>query len=499
MTKLVNFLGRKAASRAEKPTAPAQPAKTMPQPGKPASSAKGEIELDQDLFFPIATQLGQENEAVRNLLIDAEHKIGELEIIKRSIGKLVDPVSKTLRDYEETKNEKLSLQNILNSTRLSHNKLRDDLTAAQKRASTYEAECTRLRDVLTVAQQSVAALEQAKSDHVAELTARRTHIAELQRLVQSQGTDLQLTREENRKLGERIASADRKMVQLESAASAAQQQAMQAAQERTAVQAALDKALGDYSQTARRLGETERTLATALARLKVAETGLVEAQAERTRLAAALDEANQKHIDEVNLRNTRFDALQARAVLTERLLEESRETLMARADEIRSFERQALESSTAKDNAGEKLGQIETALAERDRRIRELEETQASLSDQNDSLAHAVHARESAYNRAQQKILEQEELVQLLEGQIKAARDANDLQIDQLTAELQREKLERSMAEGALESGRKDIARLLREISAVHQKPTDTASEIGAEQERQEQERQVQDRLRSAA
>ena len=110
MTKLVTFLGRKPASAPGKPSTAPQ-ARTAPAPAE-AAPEKPDIELDHELFSPIATQLGQENEAVRNLLIDAEHKIGELEIIKRSIGKLVDPVSKTLRAYEETKSEKLSLQGI---------------------------------------------------------------------------------------------------------------------------------------------------------------------------------------------------------------------------------------------------------------------------------------------------------------------------------------------------------------------------------------------------
>ena len=61
--------------------------------------------------------------------------------------------------------------------------------------------------------------------------------------------------------------------------------------------------------------------------------------------------------------------------------------------------------------------------------------------------------------------------MQLLEGQLKAARDANEMQIEQLNAQLQREQLERSMAEGALESGRKDIARLMREIGALQYRP----------------------------
>ena len=98
--------------------------------------------------LPIATQLGQENEVVRNLLLDAEHKIGELEIIKRSIGKLVDPVSKTLRAYEETKSEKLSLQSTLNTTRLAYSKLRDEFMPPRKRRRALEADGARLRDVV---------------------------------------------------------------------------------------------------------------------------------------------------------------------------------------------------------------------------------------------------------------------------------------------------------------------------------------------------------------
>ena len=138
MTKLVTFLGRKPAARGREALRRPRRRPLSRPPAPPRE--KPDIELDHELFFPIATQLGQENEAVRNLLLDAEHKIGELEIIKRSIGKLVDPVSKTLRAYEEAKSEKLSLQGTLNSTRLAHNKLRDELTPPRRRPRRFEAE-----------------------------------------------------------------------------------------------------------------------------------------------------------------------------------------------------------------------------------------------------------------------------------------------------------------------------------------------------------------------
>ena len=474
MTKLVTFLGRKPVSVAGKSVDAAQPSApqlvSAPKPA-PATPEKNDLELDHELFFPIATQLGQENETVRNLLMDAEHKIGELEIIKRSIGKLVDPVSKTLRAYEEAKSEKLSLQGVLNNTRVAYNKLRDDLGAALKKATTFEAETVRLGDLVAVAQQSVAALERNKAEQLAELAARRTHIAELQRHSQQQGSDLQLAQDENRRLAERIATADKRAVQLEGQTQAAQQKAMQAEQERAAMLTSLQKSQADVAQTARRLNETERTLAAAQTRLKAVEAGLVDAQNERTRLAGALDEANHKHADVTNQQNSRFEALQARSRLTDGLLEEARQTLMARADEIRTYERRVAETSTAHDNVAEKHNDVLSMLAERDMQIKDFEMTHAALNEQTRMLTHAVATRESAYNNAQEKIQDQSDLVQLLEHQLYAAQESANLQIEQLNAQLQREQLERSMAEGALEAGRKDIARLLREIGSLQYRP----------------------------
>ena len=149
MTRFVAFLGRKS-----------QAGKSPEQPTD-GSAAPNDLELDNELFMPLATQLGEETEAIRILLVDAEHKIGELENVKRSIGGLVEPVNKTLRAYEQIKNEKLGLQGVLNATRVAYNKLREDMSTVEKRAATLETECNRLRELSTVVQQAAAALQAA--------------------------------------------------------------------------------------------------------------------------------------------------------------------------------------------------------------------------------------------------------------------------------------------------------------------------------------------------
>jgi hypothetical protein len=69
------------------------------------------------LFSATSAQIGGENETLRNLLLDANAKIGELDTIKDAVDRLVDPVSKTLRAIEAEKSEKIALQTVLNNTR----------------------------------------------------------------------------------------------------------------------------------------------------------------------------------------------------------------------------------------------------------------------------------------------------------------------------------------------------------------------------------------------
>src|SRR5262249_11129941 len=159
------------------------------------------------------------------------------------------------------------------------------------------------------AQQGLVAHEKTKAEHLAELTARRSHISELQRLTQQQGTDLQQTREENRRLAERVAASDRRAVQLEGQMQTAAQKAMQATQERDALQTALDKAHTDLAQAARRLTESDKTRNAAVARFKSLESGLADAQTDKARLATALEEATQNHSDAISKQNSRFEAL----------------------------------------------------------------------------------------------------------------------------------------------------------------------------------------------
>ena len=93
------------------------------------------------------------------------------------------------------------------------------------------------------------------------------------------------------------------------------------------------------ARLSRKLAETEASLNAAQGRLRHVEANYAELNTERARLATALDEANERSEHERANQRTRFEALQARAGATEKLLGEAREHLLARAEEIRDFDR----------------------------------------------------------------------------------------------------------------------------------------------------------------
>src|SRR5919107_1540706 len=108
-----------------------KPAATIRFPDNPDNTP---IEVDEELFSSIGAELGGNNELLRNLLLNANAKIGELDGIKSAVNQLVGPVSKALREFETEKAEKINLQAALSATRTAYGKLRNEVSEFERKA-----------------------------------------------------------------------------------------------------------------------------------------------------------------------------------------------------------------------------------------------------------------------------------------------------------------------------------------------------------------------------
>lgn len=457
MSKFGGFLGLKNVSVSEKNSTASQ------------TETRGDnvVDFDEELFAPVVTQLGEANEAVRNLLVDAGSKISELDAIKDAFGRLVDPINKTLRAFEEEKTRKINLQTILNDTRTAYGKLRSETSELQKKLAASNNECVRLREDLSALQHALRAAESTIAELNAAAAKARAYTADLELRLQQEAKEREAILEENRRFGERLTAADKRIVQLESDTSTGRQKLLLSEQEKASLQASLDQAYSEQARTTRRLLEAENAITAGQTRVRQIEVNYAEAHSERTRLAAAMEEANERHQSELNTQIMRYDALKARAATTDRLLDEARQTLMQRAEEIRGFERRMVELTLVRNAVESKLSETEAAKNEREIRIRDLDAARTALNDRLEAMNKSLKARESALARSDEKIEQLNDRIIFLESERETNQINFEKQIEEINTTLQRERLERAMAEGALETARKDLARMRRESAAA--------------------------------
>jgi chromosome segregation ATPase len=457
MSKFGGFFARKAGLYDKQ----AEPAPSI------AALPDNPLELDEELFTALGAQMGGENESLRNLLLDANAKIGELDSIKNAVGKLVDPVSKALRAFEAEKSEKISLQTVLNNTRTAYGKLRNEVAELEKKASFSEKECQALRQELATTQNLLRTLEAAKAEISIDIAARRAQVADLEvRLAQETG-EANALREENRRLDERLSNADKRIITLESDLNAARQRLLMTEDEKRAQQISLDKSSAEAARLSRKLAETEANLTAAQGRLRHVEGNFAELSNERTRLAGALEEANERHHHELTTQRMRFEALHARAAASEKLLGEAREHLLARADEIRTYDRRVGEVAMERDAMQTRVSELEAERIQRESEFKEVDQARTTLMERSTALARAFAAKEAALARAEDTIAALSEQVSALEAARAAEKQATDQKIEDLGAALRREQMQCSVVEGALETARKDFARLMREAMAL--------------------------------
>jgi|SRR5579862_373777 len=438
----------------------------------PAPDTANPLELDEELFSALGARVGGENEALRNLLLKASTKINELDSIKDAVTQLADPVAKALADYETEKSEKIGLQTVLNNTRTAYGRLRNEMADLERRQTATQSECLMLRQELMSTQDLLKSAEATKAEIAIDVAARRAQINELESRLAQEGGDNRALREENQRLDDRLLAAEKRIVVLESDVNSTRQRLLMAEDEKRALQASLDKSVTDAARLSRKLAETENSLTIVHGRLRNVEANFAELTTERGRLANALEEAHERHEHERNSQRIRYDALQARVGATEKLLGEARDNLLARAEEIRAYERRVGEAALAREAVQARVAELEAERLRRDSEFEELRQSLTTLKERSAALARAFNAKDVELTRSVETAVALNARIAAMENESKARQQTAEKALEDLTAALRREQHERAVAEGALDTGRKDFARVMREVMALQRSQT---------------------------
>src|SRR5215510_14609625 len=186
----------------------------VPTPAKPGSH--GAEDRSEPTLADIGARVGEENEALRNLLIDTDRRIGALDDLKDAFRNLVEPIGSALQALEQEKSDNVGLRNALAELRAGHESVRSEFSALEKRAAELESAGEELGRELALAQQSVRGLEGDKTELTSEIVAARADGANLESQLAQETANGRALSEANQILVDHSTSADKRIVELQS-------------------------------------------------------------------------------------------------------------------------------------------------------------------------------------------------------------------------------------------------------------------------------------------
>ena len=168
MGTISDFLGRKGVTTAPLSVTPSSQQQTT------------NTAANEPTFADLGACLGEGNEALRNLLIDTERRITALDDVKDAFRNLVEPIGTALQALEHENSDNVSLRNALAELRASHDTLRTEFQALEKRSAELESDNQSLKRELALVQQVANGLESDKAELTSEVVAARAEIANLE-------------------------------------------------------------------------------------------------------------------------------------------------------------------------------------------------------------------------------------------------------------------------------------------------------------------------------
>jgi chromosome segregation ATPase len=387
-----------------------------PAPAPEHESTDQPANRDKTTFADLGARIGEDNETLRNLLIDTSHQLSTIDSLKDTFGKLLDPLSNLLTTLEQERADNAGSQGALAAIRTSHEMLRAEFQALERKSSELESDNERLSRGLVSARQNARALEEEKAKLNGEVAAARGAMAMLVKQLGEEVSNVRMQSKEKELLAERSDTSDRRIAGMEAEIAQARQRVSLLENDKDTLQAVLDRTLAESARLSRHLAESESALSDARNRLRQMEGSLSTAESERT-------------------------------------------------EAVQTAEARLLEAVVARGEAETKVEHLAAASSGWEQQTKELEFEVAALTERCRVLSQALAANENSLTNASEKIRLLAGHIERLQADAVAYRAETEEYIVQLDATIEHERCERALAEGALETTRADYARIQRQMS----------------------------------
>jgi crescentin len=389
-----------------------------------------------------ATQaIGVRYETIHGGLDSISRVVEHLRAIEPLLSEIRGPVAE---EFEARRAEHAELIAL----RAAHDQATTDaaLTESEARRQSLDValedsalEIDRLRNGLQQSELKVGGLEAALRD----ATARAEHLAQDVETLRVQTQDIDARRGES-----------------EAALAAAKQQSALQAEELGTVKKRLEQAGADVARLSRIETELESQVAAERARLLAADNALATVQADGARTIRGLEAQVEAGRAEALALQTRLETATGRADKLEEMNGQISGRLNESSAQQQAVERRAGDLNVALERALERVRNLEDEVEGLRGRHAGVDTARAAAIERADQLAKTVGAHEKALKRSEERAAQLRTRFEALQASEDEIRRGHDDKVAEMQAEIERIRSEAALAEGALESARRDRSRL---------------------------------------
>lgn len=408
--------------------------------------------------------VGQQNESLRNHLTSILEGLSGLDYVRTLCSDLVDPLAHILKDTEESKKNLSEARAKYEFVHGAHEELKTQL-------SQLVSDKQNLADSLADAVGDVRRLDEALKTSEARLEETLLHLQDRSRRAEQLERDHLAATREGAALAEQILQLRTQLEEKEQAVLDQEQKAALSRDqyallqnEAESLRANVIELTAQIGRVTRKANDIEGALERAKERISTLEGMLEEERASHASLKHQRDEEIERNNSEIAALTLKIEAVTSRADLTERLLNDARGKLRDKVFEMRTLERQLQEEQKLRENLTRKETTLDKDLSEQSAKVLELSTIRTQLNERLESAEKALRAKDA-------QLLQNSEKIETLEARLSESQkffESKKQQLEsliaQLTEQFEKERMEKSLAEGALKTARLERQKMQREL-----------------------------------
>ena len=446
--------------RSEAAEAMAAPAGASPEKGEPIAVRPNGM-LDS---------VGQKNELIRVRFANMIDRLEEIRSLKEDFALLNEPVTELIRAYPQLQSRLLETEAVLKQeteTTLALRRELGDLNSLHARAvDDLNAAVSQLRKAETRVREQDSFIEDLRLN----VKDKEAIVGDLENQLAIETERARNITEENQALRLEAQEADQTVARAERELIETRERNGLLDHEVKRLQKVAEEQNYRLSSLTNRYGELETQLEATRQRASELETKLMAEQVLRQRLETQIDSERSAHQTDLSALDMKIEGLNSRLTATDKILAHTRDQLRDKNEALRGVERSLKETTIEKNTLDRRLEATQQEVERQVAMVNELQRSRIELQERVEMLNKAIAAKDFQIESSDNKLASLTERIDQLTKRFDQERSTLEAANRRLTEEVQNEKAERSLVQGALEIARESRTKIQKKYVALRKR-----------------------------